>query len=208
MTEWDLKAKLSDKWNWDNPFNEKCLESFLYEVNRGRLRPTEDSFTNFCIDSSTFKGRRKLKAAAARRKPITEKERIRKYSALEYLQRREQGEYEDYDEYLLYHKHTKKEYIAVFRRIFLVLLIVVPLFSMIFYTIVSLARGYNKYTVNIGKHEYTVEAVGYFEKNNQLVFTTMKGQKIFPIKDKEYSVSFLGKTELRDNDSLKVKQIK
>lgn len=207
MTEWDLKAKLSDKWDWDNTFNETCLKNFLYEVNKGITRPTEDSFTNFVIDEATPKGRRKIK-----KRQLTAKERehavASKYSALEYLQRRERGEYEDYDEYLLCHRHTKKEYLEVLRRIFLVLLIVVPLASMIFYTIVSLARGFNKYDVKIGKHEYTVEAVGYFEKNNQLVFTTMKGQKIFPVKGKEHSISFLGKTELRDNDSLKVNQIK
>jgi hypothetical protein len=207
MTEWDLKASLSDRWDWNDPFNETCLKNFLYEVNKGITRPTEDSFTNFCIDEATPKGRRKIK-----KRQLTAKERehavASKYSALEYLQRRERGEYEDYDEYLLCHKHTKKEYLEVFSRIALVLLIVVPLFSMIFYTIVSFARGFNVYDVKIGKHEYRVESVGYFEKNNQLVFTTMKGQKIFPVKDKEHSVTFSGKTELRDNDKLIVKQVK
>ena len=44
MTIKELKNKLSHNWDWNDKFNQECLEIFLIKVNKGNTLPTDKNF--------------------------------------------------------------------------------------------------------------------------------------------------------------------
>ena len=96
----------------------------------------------------------------------------------------------------------------IFRNIGIALLIAVPIGFGLLYTILLSSRGFYKYDVKIGEHEYLIESVRYSERGNNLVFSTMKEQKIFPINNREHSITTLGEADIKNNDDLVIQKIK